>query len=405
MKVNEATGPLRGLRVLELGHYVAVPYCTRMLADLGAEVIKVEPPVAGDPMRRSGKMVKDRALWWSSLARNKKLITLDLRQPEGQAIAVELIRHVDVVVENFRAGQLEKWNLGWDVIQQANPRASLVRVTGFGQSGPYKDRVAFAAIAEGTGGLTYVTGAERNARPVRPSLSLGDTITALNSFGMLLAALYERDTVGTQRGRCIDIAMYETVFSMMDGSITEYGATGEVREPAASAAVFSPSGSYRTRDGRWIMLTASGNAVFSRLADAIGQPVLADDARFRENSDRVRNRVELNAIIDKWCGQNDMQMVAEVFNAASVPASGVYSVADCAQDSHYAARGSILRVQDDHFGEVLHPPIAAKFTDDGSQPAVRWAGGDIGAHNSEVYQDMLKLDAALLERLRSQGII
>lgn len=405
MKESKAEGPLRGLRVLELGHYVAVPYCTRLLADLGAEVIKVEPPSAGDPMRRSGKMVNGRALWWSSLARNKKLITLDLRGPEGQAIALELVRHCDVVVENFRAGQLEKWNLGWSEIQRANPRASLVRVSGFGQSGPYKDRVAFAAIAEGTGGLTYVTGSESNARPVRPSLSLGDTITALNAMGMLLASLYERDTVGTGRGRCIDIAMYESVFAVLDGAITEYGATGEVREPAAAAAVFSPSGSYRTRDGRWIMMTASGNAVFVRLAEAIGRPELATDPRFKENTDRVQNRQALTAILDAWCATRDMNEIQTLWSAASVPASGAYSVADCATDPHFAARGSVLTVHDEHFGEVLHPPVAASFDAEGSQPGVRWAGAAIGQHNDEIYHGLLGLSPAVTQRMKSGGTI
>ncbi|MEO8296425.1 MAG: CaiB/BaiF CoA-transferase family protein [Burkholderiales bacterium] len=403
--MTAASGPLRGLRVLELGHYVSVPYCTRMLADLGAEVIKVEAPAVGDPMRTSGKLVNGRALWWSSLARNKKLVTLDLRSPAGQALALQLVRHCDVVIENFRAGQLEKWHLGWDNLQQVNPRVSLVRVSGFGQTGPYSDRVAFAAIAESTGGLTYVTGAEPNAQPVRPSLSLGDSITGLNAFGMLMAALYERDSGGTGRGRCIDIAMYESVFAMMDGAITEYGALGEVREPAAGTAVFSPSGSFRSRDGRWILLTASGNAVFHRLAGAMGLPELITDPRFLENADRVTHRDALAGHIRTWAAAHDAAEIEALLNRASVPASGIYSIADCAADAHYAARGTVLRVDDPFFGPVLHPPIAARFTDDGSQPGVRWAGADLGRHNDEVYGELLGMAADQLAALRAAGTI
>ncbi len=400
-----ATGPLRGLRVLELGHFVSAPYCTRLLADLGAEVIKVEAPGVGDPMRSSGRLVQGRALWWSSLARNKKLVTLDLRRPEGQALALKLAARCDVVVENFRAGQLEKWNLGWDALQQVNPRASLVRVSGFGQHGPYRDRVAFAAIAEGTGGLTYVTGADAQSPPTRPSLSLGDSITGLNAFGMLLAALYERDSVGTGRGRCIDIAMYESVFAMMDGAITEYGALGEVRRPAAATAVFSPSGAFAARDGRWMMLTASGDAVFRRLVTAMGMPGLADDPRFVHNADRVRHAQPLAALISGWMAQHDAAQIEALFSAASVPVTTVYSMADCAGDAHFAARGTVLQVQDGFFGPLLHPPIAARFADDGEQPVVRWAGGALGQHNEEVFGGLLGLSSAELARLQVDGTV
>lgn len=401
----ESTGPLRGLRVLELGHYVAAPYCTRLLADLGAEIIKVEAPQRGDPMRTSGRLVKGRALWWSSLARNKKLITLDLGSAEGQQLTLNLVRQCDVVIENFRAGQLEKWNLGWDAIKAANPRASLVRVSGFGQTGPYSDRVAFAAIAEGTGGLTYVTGVEKGARPVRPSLSLGDTITGLNAFGMLLAALYERDSGGTHRGRCIDIAMYESVFAVMDGAITEYGASGEVRQPAASAAVFCPSGSYRARDGRWVLVTASGNPVFHRMARAMEMPELIGDPRFFDNTSRVSHRSELDNIIREWAAQRDATEIEAVFHQASVPVSGIYSMAECVVDPHFKARGSILNVNDPFFGPVLHPPIAARFDENGSQPSVRWTGGELGQHNEEVFGDLLGLSPEEIGALKAKGTI
>lgn len=399
------SGPLRGLRVLELGHYVSAPFCTRLLADLGAEVVKVEPPGGGDPMRANGKQVKGRALWWSSLARNKKLVTLDLRQPQGQTLARDLVAQCDVVVENFRAGQLEKWGLGWDAIQAVNSRAILVRITGFGQDGPYSDRVCFAPIAEAAGGLTYVTGVQGGSAPVRPNISLGDSITGLNAFGMLLAAIYERDIGGTGRGRCIDIAMVESVFAMMDAAITEYGKLDVVRAPSASTVVFAPSASFRGRDGGWVYVTASGNAVFHRLARAIGQPELIVDPRFIENADRVAHKLELEALIGTWAAGLDASEVERKLNAASVPASKVFSMADCARDPHYAARGSVLQVDDPHAGAVLHPPIAAKFDTGGSQPHVAWAGASLGAHNAQVYGDWLDLDAERLTSLAESGVV
>jgi len=404
-KPSAESGPLTGLRVLELGHYVSAPFCTRLLADLGAEIIKVEAPRGGDPMRANGRQTKGRSLWWSSLARNKKLITLDLRTEAGQALALQLASTSDVVVENFRAGQLEKWNLGWDTLQQANPRTILVRISGFGQQGPYSKRVSFAPIAEAVGGLTYVTGGPNTTSPSRPNISLGDSITGLNAFGMLLAAVYERDVGGTGRGRCIDIAMFESVFSMMDAAVSEYSALGVVRAPSATTVVFSPSGSFQAGDGTWVFITASGNAVFRRLAHAIGRSELIDDPRFVENENRVQNRAELAEIISSWISERSASDVESVFNAASVPASRIYSVEDCVKDPHYKARGSILEVEDPISGKILHPPIAAKFDSDGSQPSVRWAGTELGEHNDEVYAGMLGLSAQEMQELRTAGVI
>ncbi|MEO9230721.1 MAG: CoA transferase [Devosia sp.] len=403
--MNDQNGPLKGLRVLELGHYVSAPFCTRMLADLGAEVIKVEAPGVGDPMRANGKQVKGRSLWWSSLARNKKLITLDLRQPAGQKIAMRLASRCDVVVENFRAGQLEKWNLGWEALQAVNPRAILVRISGFGQTGPYSQRVAFAPIAEAAGGLTYVTGGQDGAAPTRPNVSLGDSITGLNAVGMLLSAIYERDVGGSGQGRCIDIAMFESVFAMMDAAVTEYSALGAVRAPSVNTVVFSPSGSFRGRDGGWVFVTASGNAVFHRLATAIGMADLITDPRFIENANRVENRAVLMALIGDWAARRDASEVEQVLNAASVPASKILSMADCAHDPHYLARGSVPEVNDPHAGKVLHPPIAARFDAGGSQPAIAWAGGGLGEHNQEVFAGILEIPADEMAALARSAII
>ncbi len=399
------SGPLQGLRVLELGHYVSAPLCTRMLADLGAEVIKVETPQGGDPMRSNGRQSGGRSLWWSSLARNKKLVTLDLRQPEGQALALKLAERCDVVVENFRAGQLEKWNLGWDALQRVNPRCILARISGFGQSGPYSQRVAFAPIAEAVGGLTFITGGGAGQPPSRPNVSLGDSITGLNAFGMLLAAIYERDVGGSGRGRCIDIAMYESVFAMMDAAITEYSALGVVRAPSASTVVFSPSGSFRSRDGHWVFITASGNTVFGRLAAAMGRPALATDPRFADNADRVTHRAALHALIGAWVAEHDSASVQAVLHAASVPASKVYSVADCADDAHYRERGSVIPVHDPQAGTLLHPPIAARFDGGGSQPGVAWPGAALGAHNRQVYAGLLGLADSEIEALQRAAVI
>lgn len=403
--MTELTGPLKGLRVLEMGHYVSAPFCTRLLADLGAEVIKIEAPRSGDPMRANGKQIKGRALWWSSLNRNKKLVTLDLRQKQGQDIALQLVERADVVVENFRAGQLEKWNLGWETLQKINPRLILARISGFGQTGPYSDRVCFAPIAEAASGMTYVTGGLGGTAPVRPNISLGDSVTGLNAVGMLLAAIYERDVGGTGRGRCIDIAMFESLFAMMDAAVTEYGALGAIRAPSASTVVFSPSGSFAGRDGGWVYVTASGNAVFYRLAAAIGKPELINDARFVENVGRVEHRSALYAIIGEWAAQHDAAEVERILNEASVPASKIYSMADCVADPHYAARGAVLRVEDPHAGSVLHPPIAAKFDAEGSQPGVAWTGGALGEHNQEIFSGLLGISADALGALSQDAVI
>lgn len=356
-------------------------------------------------MRANGQQVKGRSLWWSSLNRNKKLMTLDLRQPAGQAVALRLAAQCDVVVENFRAGQLEKWNLGWDAIQKASPRTILVRISGYGQSGPYSQRVAFAPIAEAAGGLTFVTGGADAQPPVRPNISLGDSITGLNAMGMLMAAIYERDTGGTGKGRCIDIAMFESVFSMMDAAVTEYSVLGSIRKPSASTVVFAPSGSFRAADGSWIFITASGNAVYHRLAHAMGQPELATDPRFLENADRVANRTALDASVSEWVGRHGGSEAEALLNRASVPASKVFSMADCVADPHFQHRGAFLPVEDPNAGPLLHPPIAAKFDAGGSQPSVRWAGGALGEATTEILGDILSMSPQEIAALAAAQVI
>ncbi len=403
------TGPLTGLRVLELGHFVSVPFCARILADFGAEVIKVEAPDGGDPMRLNGICSEGKSLWWSSLARNKRLVTLDLRTAEGQKVALELASKCDIVIENFRAGQLEKWNLGWKNLQAANDRVILVRVSAFGQTGPYRDRVAFAPIAEAAGGLNYITADPETAGrrpPVRASVSLGDSITSMQALFGVMAAVYERDVKGTGKGRCVDVAMYESVFAMLDSVVTDYSVLGTIREAAGSStATFVPSNSYLCKDNNWLFVTASANGVCGRLFEAIGQPELINDARYTDNSARLMHRYEIDAIIGKWAGDLTASEAEETLQAAGVPATRVYSIADCVADPQFVARKAFESVFDQNFGSVLHPGIVPKFDQGGSLPGIRWAGRELGADNEDVYRTLLGMNAERYELLKEQKIV
>jgi formyl-CoA transferase len=400
------TGPLAGLRVLEVGHFVAAPFASRLLADYGAEVIKIEPPGAGDPLRALGDAAHGPSLWWSSLARNKKSVTLDLRAPQGRKLFLDLAAISDAVIENFRVGQLEKWDVGWDRIHAANPKTSLVRITGFGQSGPYKDRVAFAPTSEAFGGLRYLTrdpGASPQRPPIRTSLSLGDSIAGLfASIGALAALLGSRISGGP--GRCVDVAMYESVFALLESAVSEYGASGVVRQPAGSAAAnLAPSNTYRCADGTWACLTSTSDRLFARLCEAMEQPTLTGDPRFPSNTARAANREALDAIIGEWVGARTFTQVEQRLLAAAVPVSRIFSIKDCVEDPHYRYRNTIIEVPEDDGRITLQPNIFPSFGADA--PAVRWPGPPLGQHNTEVLTGLLGLSPQTLTALARQGVI
>lgn len=401
-------GPLNGLRVLELGHFIAAPFAARLLADLGAEVIKVEPPVSGDPARGWGAAIQGKSLWWSVHARNKKCVTLDLKHPRGLELALRLIGKSDAVLENFRPGQLEKWGIGRERLRNANPRCILIRISGFGQTGPYRDRVAFGVIGEAIGGIRYLTAypkAVSTLPPVRTGVSLADSVAAIYAVVGLLAALYQRDH-GREVGGCeVDVALYEAIFSLLEGCLPEYGRLGRIREPSgATLPTTAPTNTYLCRDGAWICIAGNSDRIFSRLMALIGHPELLTDPRFKTNRDRVANSAELDRIIGAWTAGLPAREAEALLERAEVPASRIYTIKDCVEDAHFRARGMIQTVMDPQFGELLHPGVVPRF-DAGSDGHVGWPGPPLGAHNSEVYRDVAGLDAAEIAALRREGVI
>lgn len=400
-----AAAPLQGVRVLELGHFVAAPFAARLLGDYGADVIKVEHPKGGDPMRQLGRGKDGHGFWWSSLARNKRFITLDLHRPEGQALLRRLAAKADVVIENFRAGQLERWEIGPDALRRLNAELIVCRISGFGQTGPYADRLSLASIGEAAGGLHQLTGDPEQAgsAPIRASLSLGDTIAAMSAVNGILAALQGRRA--GQKGRTVDAAMYEAIFALLESTVTEYGALGLVRQPNGSSSPnFAPSNFYRSSDGKWICLSATGEPLFGRLATLLGRPELVQDPKFGRNADRLANRAELDAVIGAWMEARTAVECEALLERAGIPASKVFSIADSVEDPHYAARRAVVEVDDPVLGRVLQPGIVPKFGPDADSWPIkppRTAGSD----NHAVYGELLGLSADDIDRLRTEGTI
>ncbi len=400
--------PLAGVRVLELGSFVAAPMATRILADFGAEVIKVESPGAGDELRQWGTMIETRSgepisAWWLSHARNKSLITLNLREPEGQALALRLVAASDLVVENFRPGRLEGWNLGYERMAEVNPRVVLVRISGYGQTGPYRERAGYGSVSEAMGGLRYVTGFP-DRPPTRVGVSLGDALAAQQAaFGALLAL---RVAEQTGLGQVVDVAITEAVYAMTESMITEYAHKGVVRERAGNKLLrAAPSNVYQTGDGKWIAIGGNGENVFRRFARAMGQDVLAEDPRFKDNRARIANADDLDAIIGAWTASHTLTEAAAILDEAGVPAGPVMSIADIASDSQFLARGMIEHTPDARMpgGESVLAGVVPRLTR--TPGAIRHAGGDLDADTRTVLGGVLGLDAEELTRLERRGVI
>jgi succinyl-CoA---D-citramalate CoA-transferase len=398
------TGPLEGVRILELGTLLAGPFAARLLADLGAEVIKVEAPDRPDPVREWGNGdVHGRRLWWPTHSRNKKLITLDLRRPEGQQLCLRLAERCDAVLENFRPGTLERWKLGWDELRAANPGLVLVRVSGYGQDGPYRSRAGYASVAEAMSGLRYLSGFP-DEPPPRIGISLGDSLGAVFAVQGLLAALYRRDALGGG-GQVVDVSLVESCFALLESVAAEYAALGRVRQPTGTRlAGIAPSNIFRSRDGRWVVIAANQDTVFARLCAAIGRPELVDDERFGTHGARGEHQDELDAIIGDWAARHDARELDELLNRAGVVAGPVYTIADIFEDPHFRERGMIVEHNDPELGVLLGPNVVPRFSE--TPGSVRWTGPwQPGAHNSEVYGELLGLDAAELEKLERAGVV
>jgi len=393
--------PLQGVRVIELGSLIAGPFCARLLAEFGAEVIKIEPPGVGDPLRKWRKLHDGTSLWWFAQARNKKSVTLDLKHPEAQEIVRKLARDADIVVENFRPGALEKWGLGWNELSRINPRLIMVRLSGFGQTGPYRDRAGFGAIGESMGGLRYVTG-HPDRPPVRVGVSIGDSIAALHGAIGALMALHHRNVNGG-RGQFVDVALYEAVFNMMESVLPEYGMFGFVRERSgASLPGIVPSNTYLTRDGKYVVIGANADSIFKRMMKAIGRPDLADDPALAHNDGRVARTEEIEKVIADWAAANDLERVLEVLERADVPSAKIYDIADIVKDAHYAAREMIgsHRLKD---GKTVQlPGIVPKMSETPGE--TKWIGPALGEHTAEVLS-ALGYDAGQQRELKKRGVI
>jgi formyl-CoA transferase len=351
--------PLAGLRVLELGQLIAGPFATKTLADFGADVIKVEPPGAGDPLRKWRLLKDGTSVWWQIQARNKRSVALDLRKPDAQDVVRRLAAEADVLVENFRPGALEGFGLAPEALMAANPRLIVLRISGYGQTGPYRDRPGFGVVGEAMGGLRHLS-AEPGRTPVRVGISIGDTLSALHGVIGVLVALEERHRSG--RGQVIDVALYESVFNCMESLVPEYSAFGEVREPAGSALPgIAPSNAYRCTDG-FALVAGNGDSIFKRLMSVIGRDDLGRDPALADNAGRVARVAEIDAAIGAWTATRTVADVLGALDAASVPAGRIYTVADIAADPHYRARGMLEDVKLDDGSTLTLPGVVPKLS-------------------------------------------
>ncbi|MGQ4877508.1 CaiB/BaiF CoA transferase family protein [Billgrantia sp. LNSP4103-1] len=395
--------PLDDIKVLELGQLIAGPYCGQVLADFGAQVIKVEPPGKGDAMRQWGEADRDtdEPLWWNVIARNKRSLTLDLRQPRGQDLLRELARQADVVIENFRPGTMERWGLGYEALSRDNPGLIMVRVTGFGQDGPYASRAGFASVCEAMGGLRYVSGYP-DRPPVRVGISLGDTLAGLHAALGTMMALHQRERTG--RGQTVDSSIFESVLAMMESLIPEYARAGKIRERSGSfLPKIAPSNAYPARDGRDVIIGANQDTVFRRLCQAMGQPTLADHPDYATHRARGQHQQAIDDLIAAWTQQHDAQQVVDILAEAGVPAGLVYRAPDMLADPHFQARETIIEVPDRH-GRPL--PMQNVFPRLSRSPGrVRHVGPALGEHTEAILSDWLGYDTAALDALRRDRVI
>jgi crotonobetainyl-CoA:carnitine CoA-transferase CaiB-like acyl-CoA transferase len=391
-------GPLSDIRAIELGQLIAGPFCGQLLGDMGAEVIKVEAPGVGDPMRDWGRGVP---VWWSVIGRNKKSVTLDLRSPRGQDLLKQLVAKSDVLIENFRPGTMEKWGLSYEALSAINPRLVMVRVSGFGQTGPYAGRAGYASVGEAMGGLRYIAG-DPDRPPVRVGISIGDSLAATMGCLGALAALHHRQISG--RGQVVDAAIYESVLAMMESTIPEYTVGGFIRE--RSGAILpktAPSNVYPTRGGEMIVIGANQDSVFGRLADAMGRPELKTDPRYANHIARGEHQAELDAIISAWSATFDASALLAHMEENGVPAGRVYRAPDMLVDPQFAAREAIVDVPHPTFANLKMQNVFPKFSETPGE--VRWPGPALGAHNDEVWGGLLGLDAAARAALARDGVI
>jgi formyl-CoA transferase len=396
------TGPLADLRVLEMGQLLAGPFCGQLLADFGAEVIKLEAPGEGDPMREWGReKTKGHSPWFPVLARNKKSVTLNAREAEGQDLIRKLVAKADILIENFRPGTMERWGLGYEALAKINPRLIMVRVSGYGQTGPYAGRAGYGAIGEAMGGLRHVVG-DPSTPPSRVGISLGDTLAATFACLGALMALHHRANTG--RGQIVDSAIYEAVLAVMECLVTEYDMAGFIRERSGSyLPKIAPSNVYPTRDGLMILIAANQDTVFKRLAQAMGRPELADDPRYATHIARGEVQAELDRMIGDWSRTLDAAPLEALLEKSGVPAGRIYRVPEMLEDAQFKAREAIVRVAHPALGTIAMQNVAPRLSE--TPGRIRRSGPDLGEHNADVYGGLLGLSAAEMKRLADKGII
>jgi len=395
-----SSGPLAGFRVIELGQLLAGPFAGCMLGYFGAEVIKIESPRGGDPIRNWREMRGDTSLWWRSLARNKKSVTIDLKSEQGVRLVRRLIDAADVVIENFRPGVVESWGLGPDDFKDSNPGLVYARISGYGQDGPYAAKPGFASVCEGMSGFRYVNGHPGEA-PVRPNLSIGDTISGIHAALGIAMALLEKQRSGT--GQVVDVALVESMFNLMEAVVPEYDGNGVVREPSGSTVTgIVPTNTYRCRDGKYIVIGGNGDSIFQRLMVAAGQAQMAEDPRLANNQGRVEHEAEIDAVLASWCAASDSKVLLHRLDQARVPAGPIYNVADMLADPHFNARGLFETVQID--GEPLKiPALVPRLSR--TPGATRWPGSALGDANQEILEGLLGLSRVELAELRAAEVI
>ncbi len=399
MSIPPRSGPLTGLRLIELGQLIAGPFCGQIFADMGADVIKVEPPGQGDPLREWGR--EGFPLWWSVVARGKRCITANLREAEGQDLVRRLVAEADFLVENFRPGTLEKWGLGYDALKAVNPRLIMVRVSGYGQTGPYASRAGYASVGEAMGGMRYVMG-EADRVPSRAGISLGDSLAGIHAALGALAALHHREKTG--EGQVIDATIYESVLAVMEGLVPEYQIEGYTRERTGSFLPgIAPSNIYPGSDGM-VVIAANQDTVFARLCDAMGQPGLKHHPDYRTHTLRGQNQAALDALIGAWSRARTIDEIERLMIENGVPVGKVYRAADMLTDPHFAARDSIIEVPSERWPGIRQQNVFPKFSATPGQ--VRWAGPDtLGSHTEEVLTELLNLTPDQIAKLRASGIV
>lgn len=395
--------PLDGFRVVELGQLLAGPFAGSLLAYFGAELIKVEPPGGGDPIR-GWRVVDDdgTSFWWRSLARNKKCVSVDLHKKRGRALVRQLLESADVLIENFRPGVMEDWGLGPDDLKAVNPGLIYTRISGYGQSGPNANKPGFASVCEGFSGFRYTNGFKDQA-PVRPNLSIGDTIAGLHAAFGVTMALLERDRKPDGNGQVVDVSLFESMFNLLEGVVPEYSGAGVIREPSGTTVTgIVPTNTYRSRDGKFIIIGGNGDSIFKRLMLAIGRQDLASDTRLQSNAGRVAHEAEIDAALADWCAAHEARHILDLLEQQRVPAGPIYSAADMFADPHFQARQLFERVEIN--GKPLDlPAIMPKLC--ATPGRTDWPGPERGSHTEEVLQGILGLDADAISALAADNVI